>query len=174
MRIQSSLAVSAFKDGRPVDGFVGGWQESQVKTLVSRLASGAGAPAGPSPIEEAVALAKEALAAGDMPRAANIFGQVLEHEPGNVDALAGLARAAIARKDFAKARQTLDRAPPEATGHDEIAAARTALELAESGEKAKGALGELRERIARNAGDHQARRELSPAPVGSGASQRTI
>ncbi len=174
MRIQSIPAVYAFKDGRPVDGFVGALPESQVKQFVSRLASGAGAPAGPSPIEEAVALAKEALAAGDMPRAANIFGQVLEHEPGNVDALAGLARAAIARKDFAKARQTLDRAPPEAAGHAEIAAARTALELAESGEKAKGALGELRERIARDPKDHQARLELASALFGSGEREPAI
>ncbi len=174
MRIQSIPAVYAFKDGRPVDGFVGALPESQVKQFVSRLASGAGAPAGPSPIEEAVALAKEALAAGDMPRAANIFGQVLEHEPGNVDALAGLARAAIARKDFAKARQTLDRAPPEAAGHAEIAAARTALELAESGEKAKGALGELRERIARDPKDHQARLELAAALFGSGEREQAI
>src|SRR6266404_3062854 len=126
MRVQSIPAVYAFKDGRPVDGFVGALPESQVKQFVSRLASGAAAAAGPSPIEEAVALAKEALAAGDTPRAANIFGQVLEHEPGNVDALAGLARAAIARKEYAKARQTLDRAPPEAAAHAEIAAARTA------------------------------------------------
>jgi len=173
MRIQSIPAVYAFKDGRPVDGFVGALPESQVKQFVSRLASGAGAPAGPSPIEEAVALAKEALAAGDAPRAANIFGQVLEHEPGNVDALAGLARAAIARKEYAKARQALDRAP-EAAGHAEIAAARTALELAESGEKAKGGLGELRERIARNAGDHQARLELASALFGSGEREQAI
>jgi putative thioredoxin len=174
MRIQSIPAVYAFKDGRPVDGFVGALPESQVKQFVSRLASGAGAPAGPSPIEEAVALAKEALAAGDMPRAANIFGQVLEHEPGNVDALAGLARAAIARKDFAKARQTLDHAPPEAAGHAEIAAARTALELAETGEKAKGALGELRERIARDPKDYAARLELASALFGSGAREQAI
>jgi len=173
MRIQSIPAVYAFKDGRPVDGFVGALPESQVKQFVSRLASGAGAPAGPSPIEEAVALAKEALAAGDAPRAANIFGQVLEHEPGNVDALAGLARAAIARKEYAKARQALDRAP-EAAGHAEIAAARTALELAESGEKAKGGLGELRERIARNTGDHQARLELASALFGSGEREQAI
>ena len=174
MRIQSIPAVYAFKDGRPVDGFVGALPESQVKQFVSRLASSAGAAAGPSPIEEAVALAKEALAAGDMPRAANIFGQVLEHEPGNVDALAGVARAAIARKDFAKARQTLDRAPPEAAAHAEIAAARTALELAESGEKSKGALGELRQRIARDPKDNQARLELAAALFGSGEREPAI
>src|SRR6185437_7310657 len=164
MRIQSIPAVYAFKEGRPVDGFVGALPESQVKQFVSRLAAGApGAASGPSPIEEAVALAKEALAAGDTPRAANIFGQVLQHEPGNVDALAGLARAAIQRKDYAKARQLLDAAPPEAAKHAEVAAARTALELAESGEKAKGAVGELRRRIEQDPKDHAARLELASA-----------
>jgi putative thioredoxin len=174
MRIQSIPAVYAFKDGRPVDGFVGALPDSQVKQFVSRLASGAAAAAGPSPIEEAVALAKEALAAGDTPRAANIFGQVLEHEPGNVDALAGLTRAAIARKEYAKARQTLDRAPPEAAGHAEIAAARTALELAESGEKAKGALGDLRQRLERNPKDHEARLALASALFASGEREQAI
>jgi putative thioredoxin len=175
MRIQSIPAVYAFKEGRPVDGFVGALPESQVKQFVSRLAAGApGAAAGPSPIEEAVALAKEALAAGDTPRAANIFGQVLQHEPGNVDALAGLARAAIQRKDYAKARQALDRAPPEAAKHAEIVAARTALELAEAGEKAKGALGELRRRLEQDPKDHAARLELASALFASGAREQAI
>ena len=175
MRIQSIPAVYAFKEGRPVDGFVGALPESQVKQFVSRLAAGApGAASGPSPIEEAVALAKEALAAGDTPRAANIFGQVLQHEPGNVDALAGLARAAIQRKDYAKARQLLDAAPPEAAKHAEVAAARTALELAESGEKAKGAVGELRRRLEQDPKDHAARLDLASALFASGAREQAI
>ena len=175
MRIQSIPAVYAFKEGRPVDGFVGALPDSQVKQFVSRLAASApGAAAGPSPIEEAVALAKEALAQGDTPRAANIFGQVLQHEPGNVDALAGLARAAIQRKEYAKARQALDRAPPEAANHAEIAAARTALELAEAGEKAKGALGELRRRLEQNPKDHAARLELASALFATGEREQAI
>ena len=43
MRIQSIPAVYAFKDGRPVDGFVGAQPESQVKQFVQRL-GGAGLP----------------------------------------------------------------------------------------------------------------------------------
>src|SRR5204863_354355 len=50
MRIQSIPAVYAFKDGRPVDGFVGALPESQVKQFVQRLGGGA---AGPSPNDEA-------------------------------------------------------------------------------------------------------------------------
>ncbi len=171
MRIQSIPAVYAFKDGRPVDGFVGALPDSQVKQFVARLAGGA---VGPSPIEEAVALGKEALASGDASRAANIFTQVLQHEPGNADAVAGLARAAIARKDYAKARQLLDRAPPEAAKHAEVAAARTALELAEAGEKAKGGLAELRQRLERDPKDHQARLDLASALFASGERDKAV
>src|SRR5260370_36842245 len=52
MRIQSIPAVYAFKDGRPVDAFVGAVPESQVKQFVQRLAAAAAAP---PPIDEALA-----------------------------------------------------------------------------------------------------------------------
>src|SRR5580704_4820172 len=55
MRIQSIPAVYAFKNGRPVDGFVGALPDSQIKQFVQRLSAGAG-PKGPSPVEEAVGM----------------------------------------------------------------------------------------------------------------------
>jgi putative thioredoxin len=171
MRIQSIPAVYAFKDGRPVDGFVGALPESQVKQFVGRLAGGA---AGPSPVEEALALAQEAINAGDSARAANIYTQVVQHEPGNAVAIAGLARIAIGKKEFAKARQLLDRVPKESAGHADIAAARAALELAETGEKAQGAVGELRRRLERNANDHEARYDLASALFASGARAEAV
>src|SRR5215472_2510030 len=170
MRIQSIPAVYAFKDGRPVDGFVGALPESQLKQFVGRLASAKG----PSPIEEALALAKEAVAMGDLARAANIYTQVVQHEPGNPEALAGLARAAIARKEHAKARQWLDRVPKESANHAEVVAARAALELAEAGAQAQGALGELRQRVQRNGNDHEARLELAVALFASDERETAI
>ncbi len=139
MRIQSIPAVYAFKDGRPVDGFVGALPESQVKQFVARLA---GAAAGPDPVAEAVALAKEAARRRrPCPRGQHLSPRCSSTIPANVDALAGLARAAVARKDSAKAKQFLDRVPKEQAAHAEIAAARAALELAETGGKAAGAAG---------------------------------
>jgi putative thioredoxin len=173
MRIQSIPAVYAFKGGRPVDGFVGALPESQIKAFVQRL-SAAGGPQPPSPVEEAVEMAKEALAAGDAGRAATIFTQVLQHEPDNVDAIAGLARAYIARNDLERAKETLDRAPKEAAGHAEIAAARASLELAEAGSKAKGALGELKARIERDPKDFEARYELAAALFAAGEREAGI
>jgi putative thioredoxin len=170
MRIQSIPAVYAFRDGRPVDGFVGAVPESQVKAFVKKL----GGAAGPSPIDEALAMAKEALAEGDVATAGNIYEQVLQHAPGNVDAIAGLARAAVAAKDYAKARQLLDRVPPDAANNPEIAAARAALELAEAGEKASGAVGELRERLARDPNDHQARFDLAAALFAAGERENAV
>src|SRR5271170_4625419 len=138
MRIQSIPAVYAFKDGRPVDGFVGALPEGQVKQFVQKLASlgpGPGGGEAASPVADALALAKSAQQAGDMARAANIWTQVLQMEPANLEAIAGLARFAVAKKDFAKAKEMLARVPADQAGQAEIAAAKAALELAEAGAK---------------------------------------
>ena len=172
MRIQSIPAVYAFKDGRPVDGFVGALPDSQVKQFIAKLAAAAGP--GVSPIAEAVALAKEAVAAGDLPRAANIFAQVVQHDPGNVDALAGLARIALTKRDLKQAREILAKIPAEHANHADVIAARTGLELAEAGAKAAGAVGELKARLERDPKDHQARLELASALFASGDRQGAI
>jgi len=172
MRIQSIPAVYAFKDGRPVDGFVGALPESQVKQFVGRLS--AGGASGPDPVAEAVALAKEAAAAGDQARATNIFTQVLQHDPGNIDAIVGLARAALARKEFAKVKQFLTQVPPDQANHAEVAAVRTALELAESGAKAAGAIGELKAKVESNPTDNQARYDFASALFAAGEREAAI
>ncbi|HYL49177.1 MAG TPA: thioredoxin [Stellaceae bacterium] len=173
MRIQSIPAVYAFKDGRPVDGFVGALPEAQVKQFVQRLAALAGGEA-PSPIADALALAKEANTAGDTARAVNIWTQVLQHEPENVDALIGLARAALAKKDIAGAKALLERVSADQANHADVAAAKTALELAETGQKAAGEIGKLEARLAADAKDHQARLDLAVALFAAGEREKAI
>src|SRR6185312_14014375 len=164
MRIQSIPAVYAFKEGRPVDGFVGAVPESQIKAFVDRLGGGRG---GPSPIDEALAMAKEHAQGGDHGSAAALYSQILQHEPEHPDAIGGLAKALVARGDLAKARQALDRAPKAIANHAEITAARAALDLAEQAQKAMGESGKLRARIDKNPDDHDARLELATALFGS-------
>jgi len=173
MRIQSIPAVYAFRDGRPVDGFVGALPEAQVKQFVQRLAALAGGEA-PSPIADALALAKEANTAGDTARAVNIWTQVLQHEPENVDALIGLARAALANKDIAGAKALLERVSADQANHADVAAAKTALELAETGQKAAGEIGKLEARLAADAKDHQARLDLAVALFAAGEREKAI
>jgi putative thioredoxin len=171
MRIQSIPAVYAFKDGRPVDGFVGAQPESQVKQFVQRLGGGA---AGPSPIDEALAMAKEAAQTGDHATAAALYSQILQREPEHVEALGGLARALIARGEIDKARQALARVPKEGANHAEITAARAAIELAEQAQKAMGSAGKLKARLEQNADDHEARFELATALFGAGEREAAI
>jgi putative thioredoxin len=172
MRIQSIPAVYAFKDGRPVDGFVGALPESQVKQFVQRLSRGKGG--GPSPVEEALAMAKEHMQGGDHASAGALYSQILQRDPANIDALAGLARATIARGELGKAKQILDRVPKDSANNAEILAARSALELAEQAQKAMASAGKLRGRLKDNPDDHAARFELATALFGSGEREAAI
>ncbi|WP_374446807.1 thioredoxin [Stella sp.] len=166
MRIQSIPAVYAFKDGRPVDGFVGALPESQLKQFVQKLAKLAGPRQ--SPIDDALAMAKEAMAEGDIGTAGNIYAQILEAEPGNVAAIAGIARVQLEAKDLEGAREALAQVPPDQANHADIVAVRSAIELAEEGERAKGAFAELEGKLAANPNDHQARFDLSTALYAAG------
>jgi putative thioredoxin len=171
MRIQSIPAVYAFKDGRPVDGFVGALPESQVKQFVQRLGGGGG---GPSPVDEALAMAKEAVQTGDHASAVALYSQILQHEPEHIEALGGLARALVARGELDKAQQALARVPKESANHADIVAARAALELAEQAQKAMGSAGKLRARLEQNPADHEARLELATALFGSGEREAAV
>ena len=158
LRIQSVPTVYAFLRGQPVDGFAGALPESQIKAFVERLSG----PIGPGPTEVGLDQAKQAAAAGQTDLAARIYEQLLEQEPGNPEALAGLARCEIARGRPPAARATLERVPKEHANHVEIDGARAALSLAEEA----GTLpdpSELNARLAANPDDHEARLDLATA-----------
>jgi putative thioredoxin len=172
LRVQSIPAVFAFKDGQPVDGFVGAVPESQLKAFVDKLM--AGTVAAPSPIEEALNHANTAFDSGDHSAAAEIYGQILAHDPTVVAARAGLIRCAVALGDLARARQALDELPGGMEGDSGVASARVALELAEQGQGAAGETRELEERLARDGNDHRARYDLALALYGGGNAEGAI
>ena len=106
--IQSIPAVIAFVDGRPADGFMGAVPESQVRQFIDRL----GGPAGGADDQaaEIAAVLEEAsglLAAGDVNGAAELFGAVLQADPENAKALAGMAECMIAAGQSQRAREAL-------------------------------------------------------------------
>ncbi len=88
MRIQSIPAVFAFKNGQPVDGFVGAQSESQIKTFVERLSG----PIGPTPIEQAMEQAAQALAADDFIHSLLVGGLGVSHVVVGYDFAFGQAR----------------------------------------------------------------------------------
>ncbi len=164
LRIQSIPAVMAFKDGQPVDGFVGALPESQIKSFIAQLAG----QTGPSPVAQALEQAAALMAESQHQEAGALYSQVLQHEPGNAAAITGMARCLIAAGDLDGARQVLEATPEDLADNPDIAGARTALELAVQAEQAGdgGDLDELRGRLAADANDHQARFDLAIALFG--------
>ncbi|MBM3555010.1 MAG: tetratricopeptide repeat protein, partial [Alphaproteobacteria bacterium] len=169
LRIQSIPAVYAFFQGQPVDGFVGALPESRIREFVDRLAGGIG----PSPIEEALDHAKAAIEQGQADEALSIYAEILEHEPENAGALAGLVRVKTDKGDLKGAREALAKAPPATASHADVAGARAALELKEQAEKA-GDTGPLEARLAADPKDHEARIALAQALVAKGKRDEAV
>jgi putative thioredoxin len=86
----------------------------------------------------------------------------------------GLARAMIARGELDEARQVLGNVGNDIAKHAEILAARSALDLAEQGQKAMGSAGKLRARLEQNPEDHEARLELATALFGAGQREEAV
>jgi len=153
LRIQSIPTVYAFKNGQPVDGFMGAIPESQVKAFVQGLAGGAAEGPGD---EDALATAEEALKGGDVSTAAQIYGQLLQADPGNPKAVAGLARCYLESGDVERAKQTLGLVRPDGANDETIRAVQAELALKERA-ASSGDLAPLRTRMDANPADMQAR-----------------
>ena len=156
LRVQSIPAVFAFKNGQPVDGFMGALPEGQVRAFVERLAGSVG----PTPAEELIEAGRAAMAEKDLNTAAQAFGRAIQIEPGIPAAVAGLAQCYIANGDLERAGQTLGLVRPDGRNDPEIKAAEAALSLADKTSDL-GDTSELLARIEANKKDHQARFDLA-------------
>ncbi|MDZ4691586.1 co-chaperone YbbN [Terricaulis sp.] len=156
--VRSIPAVYAFDQGRPIDGFMGALPESQIKLFVDRL-GGADMTA---EIEPLLAQAAESLKLGDIGGAAQGYAAVLQLDPENVKAIAGMARIALNAGDPEQAREILEHAPPEKANDPDIASVRAALELSANAE-AVGDNDELGAAVAANPNDWQARFDYAEA-----------
>ncbi len=169
MRIQSIPAVYAFRNGQPVDGFTGALKESDVREFIKRL----GADAGPSPVDELLAIAGEAVTAGDLGTAAQAYAQILQEEPQHPVALAGLARCYLASGDIERAQQALAMVPPEHLTHEAVVAVAAQLKLRELAPSAND-LQALRAKVQKEPADHQARFEFASALAADAQSELAI
>ncbi|HJO71487.1 MAG TPA: thioredoxin [Rhodospirillales bacterium] len=168
MRVQSIPAVYAFKNGQPVDGFVGDLPESQLRAFIEKLTGNA-----EQPLDKALDQADEALAGGDAAAAAALYSEILAHDTTNPRAVAGLIRSCTAAGEAAKAEELINGLTPELRSSSEVAAAISAMELAEES-TASGDVAEFRQKLAGDENDHQARFDLAVALYGTGDAEDAI
>ena len=170
LRVQSVPTVYGFKGGRPVDAFAGALPESQLRAFVQRLTVGSTAPVS---IPDMIEQAKAAMTGGDLQGALDLFQDVLGEEPENPAALGGLARCLVLAGDVDNAQAVLSQCPPAAQDHADIAAARSAIELAHSAQAA-GPLADLRAKAEANPKDPQLQFDLALALYAAGEAEDAI
>jgi len=169
LRVQSVPTVYAFKDGQPIDGFMGAQPESELKKFIGKLTGATDV------VAEAIALVERAqasLEAGDIGGAAQDFAAALQMHPEDAQALAGLARISLDSGDAETAQAMLESAPDSIKDHADIASVRAALSLVgandEDAPKTDNGNGEILAKVEANPDDLDARLELAKAFAAGG------
>ena len=159
--IQSIPAVIAFAGGQPVDGFMGAVPESKVKEFIGKLSA-----ASPSEKDRAAEIASaldeaEGLLANEqVQEAGQLFAAVLQADPENPKALAGIGRCMVAAGQIERAREVLDQVPEDMREDDAIKALATRIAQIEEARKF-GDPATLQQALAANPDDHEARMKLA-------------
>jgi putative thioredoxin len=162
LRVQSIPAVFAFRDGKPVDGFMGAQAESQIKAFVERLIGQV--PAG---VDDLLAAGHESLALNDIGGAAQSYAEVLGLDPENPKALAGMARCYLLGGDLDQAREIVASIPKEKAKDPDVVSVIAQIALADSATDA-GDPAVIAVKVAATPTDHQARFDLALAHIGRG------
>jgi putative thioredoxin len=96
-----------------------------------------------------------------------VYAAILQGDPQNAAALAGLARCYLKSGDTARAEQTLELVPPDMRDSGPVASARAALELAKVAGTA-GDTAKLKAKVEAEPANHQARIDYAVALAAGG------
>ena len=166
LRIQSIPTVYAFVGGRPVDGFMGAKSESELRSFIEKLGVSDGGPT----IEDTLALAQQSADDGDVTSALEAYSFVLEQDPANLKAIAGVAKLYLKVQQPEQARAFLDMAPAD-TNDADILGLRASFALAEG---APTDVGGLRAKVAADGRDFEALYDLGFALAAQGETEEAI
>jgi putative thioredoxin len=160
--IRSIPAVIAFRQGQPMDGFVGVQTEQQIRAFLERIA-------GPATdgVAELLAEAEAARAAGEHEQAMMLYGEVLQRDEANATAIAGLGLVSIATGNVDAAKDILAQLPPDLLKQAPIQALEAAVALAEQA-ASLGGPAELKARVEADPDDFDARLDLAVALAAHG------
>jgi putative thioredoxin len=157
--IRSLPTVQLFKDGKPVDQFMGALPEAQVRAFLDRHI--------PREADLLVARAEALIGAGNLTDAATLIAQARAAEPDHPRALIADVRLAAAGGDTQGAEALLDALPVDLLGDPDMVALsghlRFANVLTGAGEEP-----ELRARLAANPANSEARYQLAAHRVARG------
>ena len=157
--IQSIPAVIAFVNGRPADGFMGAVPETQIRQFIDRIAG----PAADDPAVQIAAILEEADAAfaqGDIDAAGDLYGAILQADPENARAIAGIAECLLAAEQPERVREFLGTLPETLQADAALQPVIKKLEQIEEARKLGDPVA-LEHELALNPDHHEARIKLA-------------
>ncbi len=152
-----------FKDGQPVDGFVGALPEAQIREFLDRHVASAEAQEAEQDVAEAEVLEDE----GDLGAALDKLAQAVATDPANEAARCDFVKLLIETGQIAEARQAWTPVAPRALVDGRIAALGLWLDACEKAPSARSPQA-LAAAIAANRRDFDARHELAQALMAAG------
>jgi len=172
LQVQSIPTVYAFHQGRPVDGFQGALPPSEINAFVEKIAAMAGEPEDEG-LSAAIEAAEQMLAEGAAADAAETFAAILQEEPNNAPAYAGLVRSYLALGDVDQAEAVLNGAPVEISTDPLLEAVHAQILLAREAANA-GPVAELQATVEAEPDNHQARFDLATALHANGQAEDAV
>ena len=169
-RVQSIPTVYAVFQGQIVSDLTPARTERELKAYLDQILAqipvgGGGEPA--QDVAPLIAMGEEVLEAGDAERALSIFGQISELAPENPAVISGHARALLAAGRAEEAEALIAAVPADRAKEPAIARAAAAIALAKEAQPVDDLDG-LRQRVAANPDDHEARFELAGGLMATG------
>jgi putative thioredoxin len=172
LQVQSIPTVYAFYQGKPIDGFQGALPPSEINAFVDKIAALAGDPEDEG-LSAAIEAAEQMLQEGAAADAAETFAAILQEEPNNAPAYAGLVRSYLALDDIDQAEAVLNGAPAEISTDPLLEAVHAQITLAREAANA-GPVAELQAAVDADPDNHQARFDLATAQHASGQVEEAV
>lgn len=156
MGVQSIPAVFAFKDQKPVDGFMGNVTEAELRKFLEKNV-------GPliDPNSDKLAQIINLKNTNNYQDALALLGEMVQEDQENADVIYEIADCYLKMNDLENAKKFISSVPEKLLQNDKIKQIKSAIDLAQSvpGDDAK--IDDLISKIEENPNDHQARLELS-------------
>lgn len=172
LQVQSIPTVYAFYQGKPVDGFQGALPPSEIDAFIEKVAALAGDPEAEG-LTAAIEAAQQMLEEGAAADAAETFAAILQEEPANAPAYAGLVRSYLALDDVDQAEAILNGAPAEISTDPLLEAVHAQISLAREAANA-GPVTELQATVDAEPDNHQARFDLAIALHANGQAEEAV
>ena len=156
MGVQSIPAVFAFKDQKPIDGFMGNITEDELRKFFDKHANSQDTKL-EEHLLEVINLKKEK----NYEQALTILKTIIANNSDNIEVISQIADCYLQMGKFDFANEFLANLSPQLLNNEKIRQLKSVIELSQGEPVDDTSISDLKEKIVENPSDHQSRIDLS-------------